>query len=121
MQRIELPLFDLKYNIIHKDLPHTHSICLMHTFLSYHLNAYIDELPKKEDGEYEVKAQQYFDSKTMIPKDKICSVSSFYDNEHEVYVLEIKSCTEDICPKFETVEQLNSVQSVITEWMCEKG
>lgn len=120
MTTIKLPLFDLKYNIIHKDLPHSHTIELVAGVFIYYLNAYIDELPKKEDGEYEVKAQQYFDSCTIIPKSQIGNVSTYFDNKHDIYVLEVKSPTDTVCPKFETADEANRVRKQIVQWLCEK-
>lgn len=116
MTTIKLPLFDLKYNTIHKDLPHSHCLELYDTHIAYSLNCYMDDLPKKEDGEYEVKEMQFYDSYFVIPKTQITGIISYYCNKHELYVIEILSATTDICPKFETREQMIEVREEILDW-----
>lgn len=116
MQRIELPLFDLRYNTIHKDLPHKHYLELHDKEVVYVLNCYMDELPKKDDGEYQVKEQQFYDSCFVIPVGQICGIISYWCNKYELYVIEILSPTTEICPKFETHEQMLHVRGKLMEW-----
>jgi len=116
MQKIELPLFDLKYNIIHKDLAHSHYIELHDKEIVYVLNCYMDDLPNTEKGEYEVKEMQYYDSYWVIPVGQICGIISYWCNKYELYVIEILSQTTEICPKFETHAQMLNVRGKLMEW-----
>lgn len=79
--RFQLPLFDLKYNTIKEGIEHY--VEFHDTHLLWVLKAYIDVLPKSEDGEFAIKENQYTDQTDLILKSNQLYVYSYYCNTSE--------------------------------------
>lgn len=118
--KVELPLFNLKYNTIKQEI--AHYIEFHETHLIWVLKCYIDVLPKTEDGEFEIKENQYTDQTDFVLKSNQLYIYSYYCNTNDLWVVSLNGiskpnadCLQDC--KFETEAQMRQVEKVFHEWL----
>jgi hypothetical protein len=112
--KIELPLFDLKYNKNLKRIQH-HFI-LEEDMLVFVLECYMDVHPKPEDDLPVIKYEQYLNQIDRIRRKDIYYVCTKYNNDMETWSLEWWFGNEDLYCNFETEAQLREVEKVFLDW-----
>lgn len=115
---IKLPLFDLKYNKIKEAIDHIFE--LHEKYLSLHRECYFDSIPTEEDkenGKFEEHENVYMKDRELLMKKHIIGLTTFLDNDVDIWVLGIISADRTITIKFETEGEMNIVYEELMTWL----
>lgn len=118
--KIELPLFDLKYDKIAEPIAHT--LELLDNKIVYHFECYMDKYPDEEDesnGWLLPKEGVYQNIWLRVRRERIYSIESSWleDSQLWVLVLTYLGVDEHIRIKFKTEKELREVESAIDRWL----
>ncbi len=112
---IDLPLFDLQYNKNVKKIKHYFLFAPKQ--LVFIIECYMDIHPKPDDDDtFTIKTDQYVNQVDHIKKDSIFWIKSSFNNDREVWTLEIFYGNQDTYCNFETEQEMRSVEVKLLKW-----
>lgn len=114
-QKIDLPLFDLKYQKNPKKIHHY--MVLYPTKLLFVIECYMDSYPKPDDDLGVIIEDQYLNQVDSIRKDGIYWIKRSFSNEFEIWTVEIFFGSQDTYVNFETQEKAEAFYNTLMVWL----
>lgn len=118
LHRIEISLFDLKYDKMKERLQFF--IELYPTHIIVETEAYLDRYPtpqNKEDGKYDTVEDFYMRESDFIIKSAIDTVESYFNVEDEIWVCQLHFNGRVSSFRFQTEKEMRSLESILRNYI----